>query len=158
MVADDRSGPPPAISSLPVTPAIGAEIQSASFEIGGVHLELAATTGGARLIVDVGGARDSHVIDPTALTAWSAATMTLLTLSAASGPDGRAEFRAPYAVDRDGRASIAFEGLVTEHGVGYRLLVARASNAVTGVMTTRELVLAVAEAAAGAAVVIRKAG
>jgi hypothetical protein len=51
--------------------------------------------------------------------------------------------------------SVAFEGLVSEKGVAYRLLVCRGPETVTGIMTTRELTRSVAEAAAGAAAVAR---
>jgi len=66
------------------------------------------------------------------------------------------EFRTPFLVDREGRASIAFEGLVSEHGLSHRLLVTGAEGRVAGVMTTREVVRGVAEAAAGAVLVAQR--
>jgi hypothetical protein len=155
VVADDRSGQSPGVSSLAAASRIDAGTQSASFDVGSVRLELSASPGAARLVLAADGSRDTYVIDPSALTAWSSATTKLLSLAPAADPEHRAEFRAPYLIDREGRTSIAFEGLVTELGVGYRLLVSRPSGVVTGIMTTAEVARSVAEAAAGAAAVAR---
>lgn len=151
MVADDRSGALPGVSSLASASRAGAETQSASFDVGTVRLELSASPGAARLVVVVEGQQETYVIDPSELGAWSAATAKLLALLPASNADERAEFRAPYLTDREGRASIAVEGLVSEHGVQYRVLVSRASGAVRGIMADAELARGLAEAAAGAA-------
>jgi len=59
--------------------------------------------------------------------------------------------RAPFLVDREGRPSIAFEALVSELGVGYRLLVCSATDQPPGLMTTADVVQGMAQAAAGAA-------
>ena len=151
MVADDRSGALPGVSSLASASRAGAKTQSASFDVGSVRLELSAAPGAARLVVVLDGQQDTHVIGPAELGAWSAATAKLLALLPASRADERAEFRAPYLTDREGRASIAVEGLVSELGVRYRLLVRRASGTVRGIMTDAELTRGLAEAAAGAA-------
>ena len=154
MVADDRSSSFPGISALPPS-RHGAELQSATFDVGSVRLELHASPGTARLVLEADGNRETHVIDPAALAAWSAATSRLLALSTATTPEQRAEFRAPYLLDREGRASIAFEGLVSEGAVAYRMLVCRGPDTITGVMTTAGVTRSVAEAAAGAAAVAR---
>ena len=155
MVADDRSGPAPGISSPPTAARAHASTQSASFDVGSVRLELSASAGATRLTVIADGNRETYVIDPVALAGWSSATTRLLALTPAASADERAEFRAPYLIDREGTASIAFEGLVSEHGVAYRLLVTRGPSSVTGIMTSGDLLRSVAEAAAGAAAVGR---
>lgn len=151
MVADERSGPISGVSSVRVdAPRADAETQSASFDVGGLRLELSAAPGATRLVVATDDARDTYVVDPSALAAWAAATAKLLTLEPATDPDGRAEFRAPFLIDRESRASIAFEGLVSESGVSYRLLVHGAGERVAGLMTTAAVVRGVCEAAKGA--------
>ena len=154
MVADDRSGPLSGVASAPS--GTNAKAQSASFQVGGLTLELTAAPGAARLIVSGDGVRDIYVVDPAALAAWAAATATLLALAPASDPVGRIEFRAPFLIDREGRQAIAFEGLVSEHGVSYRLLVSGAGERVAGLITTVEIVRDVAEAATGAGSVARQ--
>jgi hypothetical protein len=69
----------------------------------------------------------------------------------------RVEFRTPYLIDREGRQSIAFEGLVSELGVSYRLLVTGAKNKVAGLMIERDVVRGVVEAAGGAALLAQRA-
>jgi hypothetical protein len=151
VVADERSGPRSGVSSVRVdAPRADAETQSASFDVGELRLELSAAPGAARLVVATDDARDTYVVDPAALAAWAAATAKLLTLEPATDPDERAEFRAPFLIDRESRASIAFEGLVTESGVSYRLLVHGAGERVAGLMTTGAVVRGVCEAAKGA--------
>jgi hypothetical protein len=134
------------------------ERQSASFQIGSLLLELSASPGAARLVITADTTRCAHVIDPADLAAWAVSTARLFTLSAAPTADGRAEFRSPYLLDREGTATIAFEALVSENGVGHRLLVTRGPNSITGIMTTTDMARGVAEAAAGAAAVAARTG
>jgi len=132
-------------------------MQSALFEIGGLRLEFSASPGAARLVVSGDGARDTYVVDPSALAHWAASTEKLLTLRAMPEAAARVEFRAPFLIDREGRESIAFEGLVSELGVSFRLLVTGARNKVAGLMIEPEVVRGVAEAAGGAALVAERA-
>jgi len=156
VVADERSGPISGVSSARVdAPRAEGETQSASFDVGGLRLELSAAPGATRLVVATEDARDTYVVDPVALASWATTTAKLLTLEPASGPDRRAEFRAPFLIDRESRASIAFEGLVFESGVSYRLLVHGAEERVAGFMTTAALLRGVCEAASGAATLAR---
>jgi hypothetical protein len=156
VVADERSGSLSGLSSTRTSaPRSDAETQSASFQVGDFQLELAAAPGDARLVVSADGARDVYVVDPSALADWAEATARLLSLSAVEGPADRVDFRAPFLIDREGRASIAVEGLVSEYGVSYRLLVSGASDQVAGLMTTADLVREVIAAAGGAVVVAR---
>ena len=150
MVADERSGPLSGISVRVDAPRTEGETQSASFDVGGLRLELSAAPGAARLVVAANDARDTYVVDPAALASWATATAKLLALEPSCGPDERAEFRAPFLIDRESRASIAFEGLVSETGVSYRLLVYGAGERVAGLMTTAALIRGVCEAASGA--------
>ena len=158
VVADDRSGPLAGLSSsagsVPRTPG---ETQSASFAVGSLRLELTASPGAARLVVGDARAKDTYVVDPESLAAWAAATRKLLALRPAKNASDRMEYRAPFLFDREHRASIAFEGLVSEYAVTYRLLVSGASEKVAGLMTTAEVVRGVAEAADGAGTVARNA-
>jgi len=133
------------------------DAQSATFDVVGVRLELSASPGAVRLVVSRPGALDTYAIEPAALAAWAIATTKLLSLQAAAAPAGRAEIRAPFLFDREGRASMAFEALVSELGVGYRLLVGDAAESAAGVVTTAEVVRGVAQAAAGAATLARAA-
>lgn len=158
MIADDRSGPASGVSSSAAAARRGdAETQSASFEIGGLRLELTASPGAARLVVSADGARDTYVVEPLALSDWAGSTEKLLTLHAVPNPAARVEFRTPYLIDREGRQSIAFEGLVSELGVSYRLLVKGAKNKVAGLMIERDVVRGVVEAAGGAALLAQRA-
>jgi hypothetical protein len=155
VVADDRSGQAPGVFSRPVVPPTGATTQSASFDIGSVRLELVTSSGVIRLVVTTEGNRETHAIDVDSLIAWSAATTKLLGLLPVATAAERSEFRAPWLLDHDGKAVIAFEGLVTEQSVTYRLLVARGPSAVTGIMTSGDVLRSLAEAAVGAAAVAR---
>lgn len=150
------------LSGLSAAPASAArpegDAQSATFDVVGIRLELNATPGAARLLVSQTGAVDTYAIEPVALTAWAAATTKLLSLQAAAVAAGRAEIRAPFLVDRDGRPSIAFEALISELGVGYRLLVSGAAEPAAAVVTTAEVVRGVAQAAAGVGAVARPVG
>jgi hypothetical protein len=131
------------------------DAQSATFDVVGIRLALSASGGTARLIVSQAGAHDTYAIEPVALAAWAVATTKLLSLQAAVVPAERAEIRAPFLFDRDSRPAIAFEALVSELGVGYRLLVGAAAEPAVGVVTTAELVRGVAQAAAGVATIAR---
>ncbi len=156
MVADDRSGPLSGLSSTPPSAARSErDTQSATFEVGSLTLELSAAPGAARLAVSADGARDIYSVDPGVLTAWAASTAKLLSLSAAGSVAEHVEFRAPFLVDREGRASIAFEGIVTEQGVSYRLLITGAGDRVGALITTADVLREVTEAAAGAGSVAR---
>ena len=136
------------LSSAPPSATTSAgDLQSATFDVVGIRLELSASAGTARLIVSRAGTRDAHDIEPVALAAWAAATTKLLSLYAAAVPSERAEIRAPFLFDRDGRPVIAFEALVSELGVGYRLLAGGAESGV-GVVTTEDVVRDVTRAAA----------
>ena len=150
-MADERSGP---LSGLAPNTADAARkdarTQSATFQIGGLGLELSASPGAARLVVGDHRTRDTYVVDPVALSAWGTATAKLLTLAPARSAQDRIEIRTPFLVDREGRRSIAFEGLVYEHGVTYRLLVSGARDKIAGIMTTEDVVRGVSDAARGA--------
>ena len=121
-------------------------------------MSFSASRGAACLVVSLTGALDTYAIEPTALAAWAIATTKLLSLQAAAVPAGRAEIRAPFLFDREGRPAIAFDALVSELGVGYRLLVADAAELAAAVVTTAEVVLGVAQAAAGLGAVARAVG
>jgi hypothetical protein len=144
-----RSSAPPS-----ATPSAG-NAQSATFDVVGIRLELGVSVGAARLVVSRAGALETYAIEPVALAAWAVATTKLLSLEGAAAPAGRAEIRAPFLFDREGRPAVAFEALVSEVGVGYRLLVAAAAEPPVGVVTTAEVVRGVAQAAAGVATVTR---
>jgi len=156
VVDDDRSRPASDLNEL--TPlASGGPVdgtpQTAGFRVGALRLELTASPGAARLVVAANGSRDIYVVEPNTLAAWAADVGRLLSLGQATHPSHRADYRAPFLIDREGRQSVALEALVTERAVGYRLLVTGAAGRVAGLMTTAELVREVADAAAGAAVV-----
>lgn len=153
MVADDRPRP---ISDPPI-PAPARQTdgapQTAAFTVGALQIELTAAPGAARLVVAGDGARDIYVVEPHALATWASAIGRLLALVPASRPTERAEYRSPFLLDREARPSIAFEGLVGEQAVSYRLLVTGADARIAGLMTTADVIRAIAEAAAGAVVV-----
>ena len=151
MVADDRPGPLSGLSSSPPSALRTDGRQSATFEVLGVRLELSAWPGGARLIIAGDGSSGTYVVDAPALAAWAVATTKLLSLMPARGARDRMAIRAPFLVDREGRPSIAFEALVSESGVGYRLLVCSGTDQPPGLMTTADVVQGMAQAAAGAA-------
>ena len=141
------------LSGLSAAPASAArpegDAQSATFDVVGIRLELSATPGSARLVVSRASAVDAYAIEPAAVTAWAVATTKLLSLQPAAVAAGRAEIRAPFLFDRDGRPSIAFEALISELGVGYRLLIGSAAEPAPAVVTTAEVVRGVVQAAAG---------
>jgi hypothetical protein len=158
VAADDRSGPVSGLSSSP-TSSVRAEGQhSATFDIGGWRLELSASPGAARLDMDAERARATHVVEPGALAAWAAATSKLLSLQPAENARGRSTIRAPFLVDREGHPTIAFEAVVSEHGVGYRLLIGGKQEAGATLVTTEDVVRGMAQAAAGIGRVARPSG
>ena len=149
MAADDRSGPVSGLSSSP-TSSLRAEGQhSATFEIVGWRLELSASPGAARLEIVGDQARDTHMVEPGALAAWAVATTKLLSLQPAESARGRAAIRAPFLVDREGQPTIAFEALVSEYGVGYRLLIGREHGPGASLVTTDDILRGMAQAAEG---------
>ena len=149
MAADDRSGPVSGLSSSP-TSSVRAEGQhSATFEIVGWRLELSASPGAARLEIVGDRARDTHMVEPGALAVWAVATTKLLSLQPAESARGRAAIRAPFLVDRDGQPTIAFEALVSEYGVGYRLLIGREQGPDASLVTTDDVLRGMAQAAEG---------
>ena len=93
--------------------------------------------------------RRTHMVEPSALAVWTIAITKLLSLRPAETARGRATIRAPFIVDREGQPSIAFEAMVSEGGVGYRLLIRGADERLTSLATTEEVVRGLAQAAAG---------
>jgi hypothetical protein len=159
VTTDDRTGSAPNLSPSVAPPAgARADTQTASFEVAQFRLELTAATGAARLVVVHTGARDIYVVEPTTLANWARSLERLLALTPATGPYQRAEYRSPFLIDREGRASIAFEALVSETGVSFRLMVQEAESRVVGVVTTDGTVREVAEAATGVVSVARGSG
>jgi len=158
VAADDRSGPVSGLSASP-TSSVRAERQhSATFEIVGWRLELSSSPGAARLVMVGDGARYAYVVEPSALATWATATEKLLSLRPAESARGRAAIRAPFLVDREGQPSIAFEALVSEHGVGYRLLLQGDQEPRASLVTTEDVVRGVAQAAAGVGMVAKPSG
>ena len=158
MAADDRSGPVSGLSSSPTSSVRADGHQSATFEVVGWRLELSASPGAARLVMAGDAARYTHLVEPSALTAWAIATSKLLSLRPAGSPRERATIRAPFLMDREGQPSIAFEALVSEQGVGYRLLVRGGEQPLAGLVTTEDVVRGMAQAAAGVGKVTRPGG
>ena len=149
MAADDRSGP---VSGLPSSPTSSVRAEghhSATFELVGWRVELSASAGAARLVMVGDGAQYTHLVDPGALSAWAAATMNLLALRPAETARGRAAIRGPFLVDREGQPAVAFEAMVSEHGVGYRMLVRGGEGPLATLVTTEDVVRGMAQAAAG---------
>jgi hypothetical protein len=157
VVADDRSRRVSDVPAPASAPRADTGEQTACFVVGSLRLELSAAPGAARLVVADDRSRDIYVVEPNALAIWAAATARLMMLMPALQQSDRVEYRTPYLIDREGRASIAFEGLVSEQTVSYRLLVSGAESKVAGLMTTGEIVRQVSEAAAGAVAVARVA-
>jgi hypothetical protein len=153
VVDDGRARPTSDVNELTASRAVGsanAAPQTAGFTVGSIQLELTAAPGAARLVVAAGGSRDTYVVDPNALSAWATEITRLLSLAPATTPSQRADYRAPFLVDREGRQSVTFEALVGDQAVGYRLLVSGAAGRVAGLMTTPDLVREIAGAAVGA--------
>jgi hypothetical protein len=149
VTADDRTS---AASKL--APSAGSSVlsvgsvQTASFGFGDLRVELTASPGAARVIVANLEARDVYVVDPMTLAAWSRGIERLLALPPATAQRDHAEYRSPFLMDREGRASIAVEALVGER-VSFRLVIQGAESRIGGVMATRESVRGLADAAAG---------
>jgi hypothetical protein len=155
MVDDDRSRPTADLNELTPSASIGSvdgAPQTASFAVGAFQIALTAAPGAARLVVSANGSRDIYVVDPDALAEWAAAIGRLLSMGPATDQSHRADYRAPFLIDREGRQSVALEALVSEQAVAYRLLVTGAAGRLAGLMTSAELVREIADAAAGAAV------
>ena len=150
MVDNEGSGSLSRVSAPRVGESTSATTQTASFDVAPFTLELSAAPGLARLIVAHGDDRDIYVVDPSALSTWANAFTRLLSLESWEKPRGDVEFRAPFLIDREGRASVAFHGIVDQHAVSYRLLVSGAESRVIGVPTTAAMVRDVAAAVAGA--------
>jgi hypothetical protein len=154
MVDDDRSRLTSDLNELTPSASIGSvegAPQTASFAVGALQLELSAAPGAARIVVSANGSCDIYVVDPDALAAWAASIGRLLSIGPATDRSHRADYRAPFLIDREGRQSVALEALVTEQAVGYRLLVTGAAGRLAGLMMATELVREIADAAAGAA-------
>ena len=149
MVDQEGSGGGSRVSTPRASESTSATTQTASFDVAPFRLELSAAPGAARLVVSQGADRDIYVVDPAALTTWARAFTRLLSLDSLEKPRGHAEFRAPFLIDREGRASVAFYGTVDDTGVSYQLLVCGAASRVVGVPTTAAFVRDVAAAVAG---------
>jgi hypothetical protein len=159
VVADDRSGPLAGLSSSPSSSLRAGGLQSATFEVGALLLELSASPGAARLVIAGDRVRDTYVVEPTALAAWAVATTRLLSLEPADSARGRVAIRTPFLIDREGRPSVAFEARVSEEAVEFRLLVTNVpEQGGDGFMTTEDVVRGMAQAAAGAGTVARPIG
>ena len=154
MTADDRtssaSNLSPATGPVP-SGAAGSHpgTQSATFELGDVRIELTASPGAARVVVSDARARDVYVVDPSALADWSRAIHQLLALAPAATDRDGAEYRSPFLIDREGRASIAVEARVGAV-VSYRVIVHGAESRVAGIMATHDTARGPAAAAASA--------
>jgi hypothetical protein len=134
-------------SAPPSATPTARDVQSATFDLVGIRLELSASVGAVRLTIARAGDQDSYAIEPVVLSTWALATRRLLSLHPAAVPE-RAEIRAPFLFDRDGRPVLAFEALVSELGLGFRLRVGDREPRL-GVVTTAEVVRDVVEAAGG---------
>ena len=159
MVSNERAGPGSALTpSIDATrPAFPSDTGSpsedartATFEIGGYRIELAARERATTLSVSGAEGRNSYLVDPEALDRWAEGTARLLGLSPASSPGERADFRAPFLMDAEGRAALAFESVVTEQGVAHRLLVMGQDGRVAGLPTSVEDLREMVAAARGA--------
>ena len=153
MVDDESSGATSRVSLPRVLESTDTTPQTASFDVPPFKLELSAAPGVARLAIAHGVDRDVYVVDPAALSTWANAFTRLLALDSPGKPRGRVEFRAPFLIDREGRASVAFHCIVDEHVVSYRVLVCGADSRVVGIPITADVVRDVAAAVAGAALV-----
>ena len=158
MVDEEGSGSAFRVSVPRNSDATTGTTQTASFDVPPFRLELSAAPGVARLVVAHGEDRDVYVVDPAALSTWANAFTHLLSLGTWEKPRGSVEFRAPFLIDREGRASVAFHGGVDEHAVTYRLLVCGAESRIVAVPTKADVVRDVAAAVAGAVLVARALG
>ena len=159
MVSNERAGPASALTpsidaTRPVIPTDAGirsvDDRTATFDIGGFRVELAARDGATTLSVSGAEGRNTFLIDPEALDRWADGTARLLGLSSASGPDERADFRAPFLIDAEGRAALAFESVVTEQGVAHRLLVMGQDGRVAALPTSVDHLREMVAAARGA--------
>jgi hypothetical protein len=149
VTADDRTSAASKLSRSAGSSVLSAgSVQTASFGFGDLRVELTASPGAARVVVATVEARDIYVVDPAALADWSRAVERLLALGPATTERDHAEYRSPFLIDREGRASIAVEAIVTER-VAYRLVVQGAESRLGAVMSSRESVRGLAVAAAG---------
>jgi len=156
VVSDERAGPVSALTpsndaTRPTQLTDGqSQVRSASFEVGGFRVELTARGGAVTLAVAAGEARGTYLIDPETLDRWADGTGRLLALSPASGPGERADYRAPFLMDAEGRAALAFESVVTERGVAHRLLVMGQGGRVAALAATVDTLSDLIAAARGA--------
>lgn len=154
MVANERAGRASALTPSIAGRADALEApphaQTASFDVGGFTLVLSATSGAATLAVIAGQDRDIYHLDPETLEHWADATARLLGLTPAAGPSACAEFRAPFLVDVEGRAAIAFESVVGETRVAHRHLVMGQEGRVAVTPTSADLLCEMVGAARGA--------
>jgi len=159
VVSDERASPvsaftPSIDATAPTHPNDGratpvVDVQTASFDVGGFRIELTARSGAPTLDVIVGDARDTYAIDPETLDCWADGTARLLALSPASRPGERADYRAPFLMDIDGRAALAFESVVTERGVAHRLLIMGHGGRVAALAASTEMLTDLIAAARG---------
>jgi hypothetical protein len=113
VVDDDRSRPTSDLNELTPSASIGSvegAPQTASFAVGAFRVELTAAPGAARLIVSADGSRDIYVVDPDALAVWAADIGRLLSIGKAADPSHRADYRAPFLIDREGTPSRCIRG------------------------------------------------
>ena len=154
MTADDRAAPN--LSQAPHHSSLSlGEAQTAAFVVGELSVELTASPGAARLVVNGSDWREVFVVDPATLEAWAGAIARLIELRAAATPSERAEYRSPFLIDCEGRPSVAFEGQVRDDAVTYRVLALGPEAKVRASVVSVEIVRAIAEAASGAIVVAR---
>lgn len=157
MADDERSGPASGLSPSASNSVRAEGEHSATFEIVGWRIELSASIGVARVVMAGDGVQHTHLVHPDALAAWSSATTKLLSLRPAETARGCATIRAPFLLDREGEPSIAFEAMVSEQGVSYRLLMRGGDDPGTSLVTTEDDVRGMAQAAAGLGRVARPA-
>jgi hypothetical protein len=164
VVSNERSGPASSLSPSVASPSAPSEArggsalgptQTAAFVVGEFNLTLAAAPGAISITVAAGRGRDVYALSPDSLERWADSSRRLLALAPASGPDQRAEFRAPFLFDVTGRAAIAFECEVIEHRLKHRLLVTGAGDQIGTATTTPEVIREVLEAAQGAVALAR---
>ena len=171
MVSDERASPvsaftPSIDATAPTHPNDGratpVDVQTASFDVGGNLTawglgEPADDLSNVRVcpgsMTFVGTTLqwfdDTYVIDPETLDCWTDGTARLLALSPASRPGERADYRAPFLMDIEGRAALAFESVVTEHGVAHRLLIMGQGGRVAALAASTEMLTDLIAAARG---------
>jgi hypothetical protein len=158
VVSDERASPVPAFTpsidaTAPTHPSDGrgtpVDAPTASFDVGGFRIELTARSGAPTLDIIVSDARDTYVLDLETLDGWADGTARLLALSPAPRPGERADYRAPFLLDIEGRAALAFESVVTERGVAHRLLVMGQGGRVAALAASTETLTDLIAAARG---------